>query len=66
MPQIDPSKVIGIRVYDKSMNVKALAKCNQRYGAIAKKKELLGAVVEIVGYRTTRNRFFCLWRLNIL
>ena len=55
--KIDPKKFVGNMVYAKVMNVAEMEKYYRRYGAISKKNELPGVLVEFIKERTISNRF---------
>ena len=56
MPELDPRKIVGNRVYAKANHVTALAECARRFGARSKTKEISGVVVEVVVGRTKNDQ----------
>ena len=50
VPQVDPSKVVGSKVYAKAIHVTELAEWHCRYSMRSKKNELPRVFVEVIKY----------------
>ena len=56
MPGGDSRRVVGSKVVAKAVHVTNLAECKRRYGANAKKKEVVGIITEVIATKTRTNR----------